>query len=219
MRWYQHLFPYRVAPDLLEAGDLDALRADLSNSPYMAGSDLSNRFEGTYGFSVVFQRSGLPRVLAALPAMRPYLEAVLDDRCNAFYINPLVIYQGAGVAAHADRTLLTFTLPAMVPYPLKTSVLYVDVPQGLVGGELVLYFIVPFARVRPQANTLVEFLGSLRHSVRKVESSPDGKPRISLVCEQYTLKPETLEKIPEFFLSTDRKFKDFLEAELDAPKL
>ncbi|MCA9790197.1 MAG: hypothetical protein KC910_00320, partial [Candidatus Eremiobacteraeota bacterium] len=74
-------------------------------------------------------------------------------------------------------------------------------------------------RVRPQANTLVEFLGSLRHSVRKVESSPDGKPRISLVCEQYTLKPETLEKIPEFFLSTDRKFTDFLEAELDAPKL
>ncbi len=214
MSWLERLLPYRVEQDLLDETDLHQLVENLENSPYLAVSDLSPRFEGTYGFSVVFQRAGLPRVVRALPSLQPYLEAVLDSRCNAFYINPLIIHQGAGVAAHADRTLLTFTVPQMVPYPLKTSVLYVKVPEGLEGGELVLYFVVPFARIEPKPNRLVEFLGSLRHSVQKIRKSPEGRPRISLVCEQYILKPALLDKIPEFFLSTDRKFEDFLESEL-----
>lgn len=213
MSWWK---PYRVETDALEQKELDALRLGLLHSPYLAESDLSNRFTGTYGFSIAFTREGIGKVCNAFPYLEPYLRHVLDERCNAFYVNPLMIHEGAGVAAHADRTLLSFTLPQLVPYPMKTSVLYVDVPEHLEGGELVFYLVAPIGRVVPRTNQLVEFMGNMRHAVMKVRKSGD-QPRLSLVCEQYRLKPHLLELIPEFFLSTDRKFDDFLTEALTDP--
>ncbi len=210
MAWWK---PYRVEGDVLPAEELEQLRSALRASPYLAKSDLSNRFTGTYGFSIAFTRDGIDQLRRTFPYFEPYLKRVLDDRCNAFYINPLMIHEGAGVAAHADRTLLSFTLPQMVPYPMKTSVLYVDVPPELEGGELVIYLVVPIGRVVPKPNRLVEFVGTLRHAVKQVRKG-GGQPRLSLVCEQYRLKPHLLELIPTFFLSTDRKFDEFLADEL-----
>lgn len=213
MSWWK---PYRVEADVLPANELEQLRTQLRACPYLAKSDLSNRFTGTYGFSIAFTRDGIDQVRRTFPYFEPYLKRVLDDRCNAFYINPLLIYEGAGVDAHADRTLLSFTLPQMVPYPMKTSVLYVDVPEGLEGGELVIYLVIPIGKVVPRPNRLVEFVGTLRHAVKRIRKS-GGQPRLSLVCEQYSLKPQLLELIPTFFLSTDRKFDEFLEDALTDP--
>lgn len=53
----------------------------------------------------------------------------------------------------------------------------------------------PLAQIQPQTNILVHFRGNLTHSVNKVTSS---EARISLVCEQYSLNPNQLQKIPEF---------------------
>lgn len=206
------LAPYRVTPRLLPEPALVELKRAILASPYLAGSELSHRFAGTLGFSLVFQKHTISKVFREFPAFEPYLREVLDARCNAFFLNPLVIYGGTGVKPHADRTLTSFTLPLLSPYPLKTSVLYVDVPPEISGGQLVLYFLAPFARIRPETNTLVEFLGSLRHGVTPVEQAGgEPKARISLVCEQYQMKPYLLQYVPEFLLRTERSFSDFLE--------
>lgn len=75
------------------------------------------------------------------------------------------------------------------------SVLYVQVPPDLQGGELVFQREHKVDQIQPQANTLVYFRGNLMHSVNKVNSS---QARISLVCEQYNLSETRLQQIPEF---------------------
>jgi predicted 2-oxoglutarate/Fe(II)-dependent dioxygenase YbiX len=79
--------------------------------------------------------------------------------------------------------------------PLLVSVFYVDVPNDLQGGELVIKVKNEELQIKPQINTLVFFLGNLSHKVNQVKSS---QPRISLVCEQYKLDADRLQSIPEF---------------------
>ncbi|MBJ7294855.1 MAG: hypothetical protein JHC73_00660 [Dolichospermum sp.] len=50
------------------------------------------------------------------------------------------------------------------------------------------------------------FMGNLLHSVNPVQSS---KPRISLICEQYTLEPNRLESIPEFEILSGANIKRY----------
>ncbi|MFA7481278.1 MAG: 2OG-Fe(II) oxygenase [Vulcanimicrobiota bacterium] len=185
--------------NLLTPGELSALQSEVLNSPYLAPEALNTGQTGTYGYTIVFRRSSILRTCREMPALRPYLEKSLDGRCNAFFINPLVISLGQHVAAHADCSLGELT---EVPFPIKTSVLYLRVPSDLVGGRLSFYLMgIPVARVSPLENTLVEFPGAVRHSVEKVKVC--GAPRVSLVCEQYILKPQVLEKIPEYLLRTE----------------
>jgi predicted 2-oxoglutarate/Fe(II)-dependent dioxygenase YbiX len=80
------------------------------------------------------------------------------------------------------------------------SVLYVDVPGNLIGGELILRS--PkrqVGKIAPQVNTLVFFQGDLTHSVNPVTQ---GRDRLSLVCEQYCLDELELAEIPEFRLES-----------------
>jgi len=204
---WEWLKPYRFTKDLLAPEQLSALQKEITESPYLAPEALNKGERGTYGYSLIFRRSSILRVCREMPAFRPYLEKTLDGRCNAFFINPLVISEGQQVAAHADRSLGELT---QVPYPVKTSVLYLRVPPDLEGGRLSFYVLgIPVGRVTPQENALVEFPGAVRHSVEKVRVC--GVPRVSLVCEQYIVKPEVLEKLPEYLLSTEREFSDFME--------
>lgn len=199
--------PYRLSPNLLTPDELESLQKEILNSPYLAPEALNPGQQGTYGYTLTFRRSSILEVCRQMPALRPYLEKTLDGRCNAFFVNPLVISKGQQVAPHADRSLAELT---PVPYPIKTSVLYLKVPPDLEGGQLRFYFLrIPLARVKPHENTLVEFPGSFLHSVQKVTTC--SEPRVSLVCEQYMVKPEVLEKIPEFLLKTERDFETFLE--------
>lgn len=213
------LVPYRVRPNLLEAEELERLAQAVLASPFLAASDLDQGFEQTYGFSVLFQRTQVERFLRLLPSARPCLEKVLRPDCQAFLVNPLIIHEGAAVAPHADKTLMSFLPPgSKVPFPTVVSVLYLAIPQGIQGGDLVFHRnALVKARFSPQTNTLVEFPGWLYHEVKpwSAPSAPAGPatPRVSLVCEQYRLKPALLEQIPEFHLESTRKFSDFLKCE------
>jgi hypothetical protein len=211
------LVPFRARRDVLTESELLALREQILQSPYLAGSDLDHGFENTYGFSVLFQRSQLERCLKLLPAARPYLHRVMDRKSQVFFMNPLVIHEGHGVGAHADKTLASF-VPAnsRVPFPYRVSVLYVGVPPNLRGGELVFHrnaFV--RARFLPQVNTLVEFPGWLYHEVKPWKQVGwDGRaaaPRVSLVCEQYRLTPQLLQHVPDFHVETTRDFQGFLD--------
>jgi len=185
---------YARKVNILSLEYLNELKSAIVSSPYLAASQLSERFTNTKGFSVVFKSSGIPEVVKQFPFFEPYLQVALKSACNAFYLNPLILESGSRVEPHVDCSLSEYgkvwTIPNLV------SVLYVYVPEDLQGGELVLENNdQKIAQIQPQSNTLLYFIGSLLHSVNPVQCS---ETRISLICEQYTLDSDRLQSIPEF---------------------
>ena len=143
---------------------------------------------------MVFQRSHLAAVEQQFPYFKAYLDRALLPECNAFYLNPLLLKTGSKVDPHIDRSLRSYC--KTINPPLFVSVLYVEVPSDLIGGELILRS--PkrqVGKIAPQSNTLLFFQGDLTHSVNAVSSSG---MRLSLVCEQYSLEDDQLEEIPPF---------------------
>lgn len=211
-------------PDAFPIGYVEALRRYVLDSPYLAANNLNYRFAGTRGFSVVFRRDGLARVREQFPIFAPYLDRTVDEACNAFFLNPLVVCAPAnphdapaGVAMHVDRSLRSFTAPHEPPNPRRVSVLYVQVPREMRGGVLRFYHgYMPVGRVCPRENMLVNFQGGLRHEVTATQL-PAGTARLSLVCEHYVLDAALLARVPEFTVRSTRDFDGFLEAELAEP--
>lgn len=213
------LVPRRVRRNLLPATQLQALNQAVLESPYLGTTDLDHGFEQTYGFSMVFRRQHISRVYQVLPSAQPFLEKILEPRSQAFLVNPLVIHEGQGVAPHADKTLMSFFPPTQkTPFPYRVSVLYLSLPAGIQGGQLVFHRnALVKARFEPEVNALVEFPGWLYHEVKpwsQVGQETSG-PRVSLVCEQYRLNERQLAYVPEFHLESTRGFGEFLEQALD----
>ncbi len=177
---------------------LSKLERQILTSPYFAVNNLNRDFVGTKGFSVVFQRSGLGEVEQRFPFFKTYLSVALQSTCNAFYLNPLLLTTGSRVDPHIDRSLRSYC--KTIEPPALVSVLYVQVPPVLQGGELVLrHNKRQVGQIRPQLNTLLYFQGDLTHSVNEV-TTPGT--RLSLVCEQYSLSETELQEIPEFTLES-----------------
>lgn len=193
--------------------------AFIRNHPLLAETTLNSGFTGTQGFSLALTRGGLPRLNDGFPLFGAYLEHVAPDRCNAFFLNPLVIAQGQAVAAHIDRSLGPWTRPDDCPFPVKVSVLYLDVPKDLKGGGLKIHrprwhLLASQAMFTPKLGQLVEFRGDLRHEVSAVTQA--STPRISLVLEHYDLPPSLIAKIPDFYARSTRSFDSFLSDALDS---
>ena len=189
---------YRQKPNAFAASYLDDLRGGLLDCPYFAVNNLNRDFVGTKGFSVVFQRSHLETVAQKFPFFEPYLDLALEPDCNAFYLNPLLLQEGSRVDPHIDRSLRSYC--KTINPPDSVSVLYVQVPPALQGGELVLRdHKRQVGQVKPQVNLLIHFQGDLTHSVNAVKVPGT---RLSLVCEQYNLDESELREIPEFTLES-----------------
>lgn len=189
---------YQQYPQAFSPAYLSKLKARILACPYFAVNNLNRDFVGTKGFSVVFQRSHLATVEQQFPYFKRYLDRALQPDCNAFYLNPLMLQGGSRVDPHIDRSLRSYC--KTIEPPAVVSVLYVEVPADLVGGELVLRSHKrQVGQVRPQANTLVMFQGDLTHSVNPVTSHGI---RLSLVCEQYSLEEAELREIPDFVLES-----------------
>ncbi|KAB8316532.1 2OG-Fe(II) oxygenase [Tolypothrix campylonemoides VB511288] len=173
---------------------LNDLRGEILACPYLGINNLNRDFVDTKGFSVVFQRSELAQVERQFPFFKPYLDQALQPTCNAFYLNPLLLKEGSHVDPHIDRSLRSYC--KTVEPPVVVSVLYVQVPPNLQGGELVLRRQKQqVGQIKPQVNTLVYFQGDLMHSVNAVKTAGT---RLSLVCEQYSLSETELQDIPAF---------------------
>lgn len=146
----------------------------------------------------MFQRTGLAEVEQQFPFFKPYLSRALQPNCNAFYLNPLLLKAGSRVDPHIDRSLRSYC--KTIEPPETVSVLYVQVPEGLQGGELVLRCgKQQVGWIKPQVNLLLHFHGELTHSVNAVKTSGD---RLSLVCEQYSLDEAELQDIPKFTIES-----------------
>ena len=189
---------YQTSPNAFPLDYLSQLQGQISNCPYFAVNNLNRDFISTKGFSLVFQRSGLGEVEQQFPFFKPYLNIALQPTCNAFYLNPLLLQTGSRVDPHIDRSLRSYC--KTIEPPALVSVLYVQVPATLQGGELVLrHNKRQVGQIRPQLNTLLYFQGNLTHSVNEV-TSPGT--RLSLVCEQYSLSETELLEIPEFTIES-----------------
>lgn len=189
---------FTVQPNAFDAAYLRTLRKQVQSSRFFTVNTLNRDFVGTRGFSVVFRRETIARVENAFPYFKRYLDAALTPDCNAFYLNPLHLIGGSRVDPHIDRSLRSYC--AEVAPPVLVSVLYVEVPPAMRGGDLVLRRGKKhLGRISPAEGTLVRFDGDLTHSVDRVES--DGA-RLSLVCEQYRLTGDELEKAPEFLVES-----------------
>ena len=185
---------HREHRDAFTADYLERLRLQVRRSRWFAVNNLNRDFVGTRGFSVVFRGGAVARVAEEFPFFQPFLERALRADCNAFYLNPLQLESGSRVDPHIDRSLRAYCND--ITTPLQVSVLYVEVPDGMQGGRLVLQRGRKWlARIAPQQNLLVEFDGDLTHSIERVDSAG---LRLSLVCEQYSLDPRELEAVPEF---------------------
>ena len=185
---------YHQQPLSFPSSYLNDLWGEIQVCPYLAVNNLNRDFVNTKGFSVVFQRSGLAQVEQQFPFFKPYLHLALQPNCNAFYLNPLLLNQGSRVEPHIDRSLRSYC--KTVEPPTLVSVLYVQVPPDMKGGELVLHCDKrQVGQVKPQMNTLLYFQGNLAHCVNPVKTLGN---RLSLICEQYSLNESELQQIPHF---------------------
>jgi len=187
----------------LASDELKALRGHILACPYLGVNNLNRDFVGTRGFSVAFRGDGLERVLQCFPFFAPYLERVLLPECNAFYLNPLLLTEGSRVDPHIDRSLRSYC--KTIEPPAWVSVLYLEVPDPLQGGSLVLsQGKRQVGQIRPKLNTLLYFQGDLTHAVQSLEC-PGA--RLSLVCEQYELDPLEWNQIPEMTIESRLRLK------------
>lgn len=185
---------YHQQPQAFPSNYLKDLTGEIQACSYFAVNNLNRDFVKTKGFSIVFQQSGLAEVKQQFPFFKPYLDLALQPTCNAFYLNPLLLKEGSHVDPHIDRSLRSYC--KTIEPPTLVSVLYVQVPPNLEGGELVLHCHKrQVGQIKPQMNTLLYFQGDLTHSINVVKTPGT---RLSLVCEQYSLSEAELSQIPQF---------------------
>ena len=194
---------FHRTPEALPADTVEAIRAEILGSPLLAATNLSTQFSGTYGFSCTFRLEALHLVKRKFPAFAPYLDVALLPECNAFLLNPLLVARGRAVEAHIDKTLSYYG--GGFRCPLAVSVLYVQVPERLEGGELRLYHRGrKVAALTPMPRALVTFRGDMVHEVTEVSSGAAdlSAARISLVMEQYRVPEEVRSRIPFIHVMT-----------------
>ena len=207
-RW---LWPHEATEDALPSTALSELKEAILNSPYLAETDLNEGFTGTSGFTLLFHLEERERVQALIPEVEPFLDKAIKPEANVFFLNPLVLHAGgAGVAPHADKTLVSY-LDGDPPFPFCVSVLYLSLPKEKKGGTIVFHRAIGRLQKTPVENLLLEFPGWLLHEVTPLSSEPGSPPRVSLVLEQYRLSPEMKAAVPRFSLETSRAFSEFLE--------
>lgn len=187
------------ASNVLAETELARLREGILNSEYLGPSPLGKEFVNSKGFSIVFRREWVDMVGRRFPYLRPFLDCALFEACNAFYINPLILEGSSRVDPHVDCRLIGDGDVRLIPN--LVSILYVDVPCDVVGGNLVLNVgSESEVVVQPKRNEIIHFLGNLVHAVTELRTSC---MRMSVVCEQYNLADDSIVHFPAFSVLTD----------------
>ena len=71
-----------------------------------------------------------------------------------------------------------------------TTVLYLDIPADMEGGEFYIKENSKIREYKPHTNSMIRFTGDTWHGARPVISA--STPRVVLVCEQYKLSKRTM---------------------------
>ena len=194
---------------------------------------LSESFQHTRGVVVHFTRPALKDAFAfesvELKWIKDgYLDKVLDDECNAFVFNVLVIPPGRwanrtyGVDYHVDQTLIQSTTQREQT-AFTVSVGYVHVPKFIDGGHLEIAGL----RHYPREGSVLVFRGDQNHGVAAFCAFSESRPfnqsapcplndhdidlqRVSFVLEQYKLPPHKLRRSPFFILAPSSLEEDLI---------
>ena len=172
-------------------------------------------FTSTRGFGVICHRDAVDEAVEKVPLLAPFVPLALSETLrrrvrpmstaerlgaalfhdvNALYFNVLVVPPGAAVDRHTDATLGTVADDPRTLTPLVVAVLYVDIPDDLVGGELRLFQGGALVEtITPKNGRFVLFDGRLEHEVTATTASG---PRISCVAELYRLPRVRLRRLP-----------------------
>lgn len=205
--WSRPLLPVQVQEEVLEEAARQAISSQLLQSPFLQRNVLNERFASTEGFSLIFREP--ERALRQFSALAPYLTLLRDlPATNLYYLNILVIGNQGCVERHVDHSIRGYGHE--LPLPLRVSVLYVDVP-AMQGGRLLFYDAQQreIQQVLPRPGMLVHFDGRSKHAVEAVRATTGL--RVSLVCEQYSLKAAELEAVPEFCVKSTADFSAYLQ--------
>jgi hypothetical protein len=147
-----------------------------------------------YSLDFVFTKDGILDLLKEYDYLKPFVDEVVDTATyNAFYLNALIIDDGNSVKKHLDTTLTDHTTPIEC-IAHRVFVLYLRVPEDMVGGELKVYLDDEVQSIKPETGKIVSF-GSYTHSV---DVTYTKHKRISLVLECYYLMENSYSKIPLF---------------------
>jgi hypothetical protein len=85
--WRLSSLPYAADANAFSPALLDELRA-IRKCKQFTVDNLNRDFVATRGFSVVFRREQVARVVAEFPFFAPSLTRALRPDCNAFYLQP-----------------------------------------------------------------------------------------------------------------------------------
>ncbi len=190
------------------------LKESILDSAYLAKNHLNYNFSNTQGFSIIFKNDYVNKVIEKFPYLTEFLEKIIEEPFNAFYLNPLVLPLRGKVNKHIDHSLRSYYLK--IPFPKRVVVYYVDIPD-MSGGNLILYNEDKFiTKIKPQTNKMIFFKGDIKHEITTISELENSKAqRISLVCEQYNLDKYSLSQIPNFLIRSDASFNAFLADQIN----
>lgn len=211
-RWIQSLFQAQtqVLSNALPELSLQKMTQELQQSPYLQKNVLNQRFATTQGFSVLFRDPLKP--LLDVPALQAFLNLLDLQPYNFFYLNVLVLQASSKVERHIDHSIRGYG--SELPFPKRVSILYLQIPETMQGGRLLLYNQRDkmIAKIQPESGLLVHLKGSQKHAVEAILET--SQARVSLVCEQYSLGAEQLNSLPSYALKTTAGFDAFLQNQL-----
>jgi len=214
----------------IEQTNLVGLRESVLNHNFVSSSTLRGAFDRTSGFSITVTNQGIGELLQRFPFLDIFCKTIEMNRSlrqlqpwynrfrslpipNVFYINLLLIPVGVEVGQHVDATLRPLVEIANLT-PQRVSVLWLTVPQDMSGGLLRLYDgSRKIADITPKEGMLVHFRGDLGHEVTTVCSQQSNALRASLVCEQYFIPPEQMERLSPFRINSTAGFGAYFTEE------
>lgn len=209
--------------DLLDIDTFNKVKKCLVGHPQIKKNHLNpNGFNGTRGFVIKFGgEKGVDKFMHETKfncdefnPLIPFFEKGRHPEANGFVMNVLVCDKPSDkdklvVKTHVDDTL-GHTRPNSDFLAHRVNVLYVSVPEDLVGGELELLGNDreydpehPVAAVKPIENLMAAFRGDSYHQVRGYDTETDDL-RISLVLENYVVAKEN----EKYLLDYDQSEKD-----------
>ena len=168
----------------------------------------SINFGSRYIFSISFNKYSKNEFLNSKHNLKPIydiFERIKQPNTNAYFFNPLIL-EGLkiidkdpnAVGYHYDSTLNFYSDFGKKYLPVCTTVLYVDVPDKFIDGNLEMHdfgFVGDHCpgtcKVIPEVGKKVVFRGDMCHRVSSMFSDRNTK-RVSLVFEQYNIPEHRL---------------------------
>uniref|UniRef100_A0A7R9YW01 Prolyl 4-hydroxylase alpha subunit Fe(2+) 2OG dioxygenase domain-containing protein n=1 Tax=Chlamydomonas euryale TaxID=1486919 RepID=A0A7R9YW01_9CHLO len=216
---------YTWHEDYLDERTFNEIRTELVNGSlaHVPNNLNPKNFGPTSGVLLSFNLEGL-EVARSIPRYAPivrFVDAIPRvDGANAFVVNLLRASPSAGPGSaarrktarkaageHIDDTLRQFlrqeafwSRSNFIAH--RTTVGYLQVPPDMQGGllKMTAYVTDDQVAILPKENALVTFRGDTLHGVQSFRSD-SGLARVSIVVEQYKVKPERYARVATFHTS------------------